>query len=239
MNIAICEDLSADSGELYNYIRNYCDTHRYDGKISSFTTGEALLEALAPGAFDIYFLDIYLPGISGVDVARKIREADKDCFLVFVTISRDFMPEGFEVLAAGYVEKPIDNERMSRIMHNCRMVFERNSRTISIPYKGEHLKISIAELLYVEVYNKECVFHMKRGNVKTRLQLETVAELLGGVPFLRCHRSYIVNMNYVDDMRENDFLMRNGDMVPIRINGRRTVRIAMANFIAQSPMADY
>ena len=236
MNIAVCEDLSADSGKLCNYIRNYCDTHRYDAKISSFETGEALLEASAPGAFDIYFLDIYLPGMSGVDVARKIREADKDCFLVFVTISRDFMPEGFEVLAAGYVEKPIDPERMSRVMHNCRMIFERNSRTIDIPYKGEPLMISVADLVYVEVFNKECIFHMKRGIIKTRLTLDAAAELLGDAPFLRCHRSYIINMNYVEDVLEEDFVMFGGDMVPIRKNGRKEVRMAMAKFIAVPPL---
>ena len=235
MKIAICEDLSADNGKLCGFIRNYCETHCYDGEISSFKTGEALLEATVSGAFDIYFLDIVLPGISGVETARKIRKIDQDCFIVFVTVSRDYMPEGFEVLAAGYVEKPIDDERMSRVMHNCRSVFERNSRMITIPFKGESLNISVADLLYVEVYDKECVFHMKRGDIKTRLSLEAAFKLLGGIPFLRCHRSYIVNMNYVDDMREENFVMVGGDVVPIRKNGRRETRLAMVEFIAGPP----
>ena len=235
MNIAVCEDISTDSGELCGYIRGYCDAHRYDSEISSFGTGEALLEAAAHKGFDIYFLDIFLPGMSGVDTARRIRETDRDCFIVFVTISRDFMPEGFEVFAAGYVVKPIDNEKMSQVMRNCRAVFERNSRMLDIPYKGESLKISAADILYVEVFDKECVFHMKRGNVKTRLPLDAVAEQLGGIPFLRCHRSFIVNMNHVDDMREDGFIMQGGDVVPIRKNGRREVRMAMAEFIAGPP----
>ena len=235
MNIAVCEDESVDSGKLCDYLRNHCDKHSYDCKIISFETGEALLGAALPGAFDIYFLDVFLPGISGVDAARKIRESDKDCLLVFVTVSLDFMQEGFEVSASGYVEKPIDQEKMSRVIHNCRAAFERNSRMIEIPYEGKPLMISTADLLYVEVYNKESVFHMKRGIIKARLPLGAASERLGGAPFLRCHRSYIVNMNYVEDIREEDFVMRGGDVVRMRKNGRKEVRMAMAEFIASPP----
>jgi DNA-binding LytR/AlgR family response regulator len=124
---------------------------------------------------------------------------------------------------------------MEGAMHACRFAFEQNSRTIELPQGGGNVLVSIADLLYVEVYDKESVFHMKRGKMSVRLPLETVETLLGGAPFLRCHRSYIVNMNYVDDMWEADFLMRNGDIVPIRKNGRKDVRLAMANFIAKSP----
>jgi DNA-binding LytR/AlgR family response regulator len=121
-------------------------------------------------------------------------------------------------------------------MHSCRFEFEKNSRTIEIPQSGENILVSIADLLYVEVFDKESVFHLKRGKITTRLPLEIVETRLGGAPFLRCHRSYIVNMNYVDDMREEDFLMRNGSVVPIRKNGRKEVRMAMANYIAKSPL---
>ena len=233
MNIAICEDTSADSERLGDYIREYCDAHAYLAKIRFFTSGEALLEAVRPGKFDLYFLDIILPGLSGVEAARQIRAIDRDCFLVFVTVSRDYTPEGFEVAAAGYVLKPVNREKLTLAMHNCRSVFERNSRKLEIPYQGETLKISVADLLFVEVYDKESVFHMKRGNIITRLPLGEVSELLGGAPFLRCHRSYIVNLNYVVDMRKDCFVIRSGDLVPIRKNGRREVRIALAEFIAE------
>jgi DNA-binding LytR/AlgR family response regulator len=77
---------------------------------------------------------------------------------------------------------------------------------------------------------------MKRGIIKSRLPLETVEERLGGLPFLRCNRSYLINMNYVDDMRIDDFLMRGGDLVPIRRNNRKEIRMAMTAFTARSPL---
>ena len=236
MNIAVCEDTRADRDALCAYIQGYCGEHCYQCEISAYETGGALLAAFPSGAFDLIFLDIYMPGVSGVETAQKIREADRDCMLVFVTTSEDFAMEGFLVQASGYVVKPISREKMAGVMHACRHVFEKNSRTIEIPQAGGNLLLSIADLYYVEVYRKESVFHMKRGKVTARLPLETVEARLGGSPFLRCHRSYIVNMNYVEGMREEGFLMRGGDAVPIRVNGGKEVRMAFAGFTARSPM---
>jgi DNA-binding LytR/AlgR family response regulator len=236
MNIAVCEDMRVDRDCLCAYIQDYCAQHCYTCNISAFNTGEALLGAFAPDTFNLIFLDIIMPGMSGVDAARKIRESDRDCMLVFITDSPDFTMDGFLVHAAGYVVKPISRVKMEGAMHACRFEFEKNSRSIEIPQSGGNVMVSIADLLYVEVYDKESVFHLKRGKITTRLTLKTVEARLGGVPFLRCHRSYIINMNYVDDMRGEHFLMRGGDMVPIRKNGRKEVRMAMANFIAKSPL---
>jgi len=235
MNIAVCEDKAYDRDVLCAYIRDYCDKNCYEGKIDAFDTGEALLDAFLPGRFDLVFLDIFLPGFSGVEVAGKIREIDRDCMLVFITISRDYTAEGFDLQASSYVVKPVDRAKMEKALHMCRGSFEKNSRTIEVPKSGGNLAISIADLLYVEIYDKDAVLHMKKGTVTSRIPLDELETRLGGEPFLRCHRSYIINMNYVDDMRDNGFLMRNGAFVPMRTNGRKEVRMAMAGFIAGTP----
>jgi len=239
MKIALLEDKPIDLCVLLSYIQAYCRKHCFAADIESFGTGEALLDAFCPGAFDLLFLDIFLSGLSGLETARKIRETDRDCMLVFITESPDFAMDGFLVGAAGYVVKPVSQEKMSNAMHACRFVFERDSRAIELPVGGENIPISVADIFYAEVFDKEVIFHMKRGTFKSRLPFETVEKRLGGVPFLRCNRSYIINMNYVDDMREDDFLMRNGDFVPIRKNSRREIRMAMAAFTARSPMGAY
>jgi len=236
MKIAVCEDAASDSAKLCAYINNYCEQHCYDGQVVAFDTGEALLDAFSPGAFDLIFLDIRLPGLSGTDVAQKIRETDRDCLLVFITVSKDYALDGFLVQARGYVVKPMNQNKMDDVMHALRRDFEQGSRLIEIPVSGENIKVSIADLLYAEVYDKYAVFHMQRGKLTTRLPLDELETRLGGTPFLRCHRSYIINMNYVDDMRAGDFLMRNGDIVPMRKNGRKEVRMAMAKFTAKSPL---
>jgi DNA-binding LytR/AlgR family response regulator len=232
MKVAVCEDNQTDSDALCRYIKSYFDRNRYNGEISVFENGEALLGAFKPSAFDIYFLDIYLPGITGMDAARAIREADTNCFIIFITSSESHTMDGFMVQASGYVLKPLSAEKMDKAMHMCRQLFEKNSRVVCFPHGGENQSVSVADLLYVEIYRGKAAFHMKRGKLNFYLPLDEIEAKLGGEPFLRCHRSYLINMNHVADLRHNDFIMRNGDVVPIRKNGGREVRVAMANFLA-------
>lgn len=235
MRIAVCEDNASENAALCAYVEAYCKRRGYECEIVTFESGEALLAAFSPGAFDILFLDIFLPGISGMDAARKIRETDRDCLLIFITLSQSFTMEGFLVQATGYLVKPIDREQLNNTLHMCRQLFERNGRMIAIPLSSREQSISAAGLLYVEVFDKEVVFHMKKGNFTIRLPLDKVEAQLFGEPFLRCHRSYIVNMNHVADMRTEYLVMSNGDLVPMRKNGRKEVRIAIANFFAGMP----
>ena len=236
MNIAVIEDNIADSDAICSYLKAYFKENSFVGTIKSFSSGEDLLDAFSPGCFDLLILDIYLPGMSGIDVARRIREIDRDCMLVFITISPDFAMDGFQVQAAGYVVKPITRQKMADAMHACRFLFERNSRAIELPVGVRNVRIPVADLIYVEVKNRDTIFHMKEGELKARMPLDAVEKSLGGTPFLRCNRSFIINMRHVDKMLRDDFLMCNGNLIPIRKNNRNEIKIEMAKFIAGLPL---
>ena len=237
MNIAICEDHVNDKIFLYNTIENYLSRMGYTGKICSFETGEALLSAFSRSAFDIIFLDIFLPGISGVDVARKIRAVDQTCLLLFTTVSLDHAMDGFEVQASGYVVKPIDQEKMDKAMYMCREVLARSSRAIEIPAgRDGNLALPVSNIQYIEVFGKSSLFHLHGGVFEARLSLDEIEQTLEGCPFLRCHRSYLVNMNHVREIGADGFVMENGDLVPMRKNGRREVKLAFSRFMAGRPV---
>lgn len=232
MNIAVCEDNPSDREAICGCISDYCARNCYVNHIHVFESAEALLSAFAPGVFDILFLDIYLGGISGMEAARKIRKTDPNCALVIVTVSRAHALESYAVQAVAYVEKTITQEKVDKALFMCRHEFEKNSRFIQISAdRGNYIDIPLANVQYIEVYDKESVLHLGGSTPKTRLPLDEIEQRLGGGPFLRCHRCYIVNMNYVEDMLEHDFLMKNGERVPIRKNGRAEIRIAFARFM--------
>jgi DNA-binding LytR/AlgR family response regulator len=216
-----------------DYIADYFTRKGYMAEISGFETGEALLDAFSPGIFDIVFIDIGLPGMSGMDTARKIRESDRDCALIFVTVSADYAMDGFGVQASGYVVKPIEREKMDKTLHLCRDKLERGARRIRIPVSREgHVDIPLANIRYAEAYNRGTRLYLRGGDIETRLKLEDVERQLGGTPFLHCHGSFIVNMNHVDDVGTEDFSMQGGGSVPIRKNGRKEIRLAYAAFLA-------
>ena len=234
MRIAVCEDDEQDLVTLCNYITNYLDKVGYLGQVSAFRTGEELLDSLSPGSFDLYFLDIYLPGMSGIDVAREIRKMDRDCKFILITISTDHAMDGYSVNASGYVVKPIDKDRMDKTLYACNELFERAARLIRVPVgKDGYVDVPLTKIRYAETCGRGSLLHLVGSSIETRFKFDEVRELLSNTPFLRCHGSFIVNMNYVDEITAGDFLMDGGGLVPIRKNGRKEIRLAYTEFLAR------
>ena len=120
MNIAVCEDNAADSAVICRFIRDHFEKNGYIGDIYRFKSGEAMLAAFKPGVFDAVFLDIYMDGMTGMETANRMREADSGFALVFITSSDRHAMEAFTLRACAYVPKPIKPEAMEIAMKQCR-----------------------------------------------------------------------------------------------------------------------
>lgn len=233
MNIAICDDNAADSAEIRAYLKEHLEKNCFVSDIHIFESGEALIKAFYPGAFDAVFLDIYMGGMTGVETAHIIRRQDPYCVMVFITTSPDHMPEGFSLRAASYVVKPITRKSMDTAFLQCRNIFLKNARFIEVSTGNQNIRIPLTKIIYVEVLDKIAFFHTPVGTIKTYMPLDAIEKQMGGSPFLRCHRSYLVNMNYVTDIMEYDFLMHGGTKIPLRKNGRKQIKSAINLFLSE------
>ena len=234
MNIAICDDIASDVEEIRGYLLDYFEQNGFTGNIHVFYSGEALLDDFKPGRFDVIFLDIYMRGISGVETATKIRESDPNCLLVFITSSDSHMRDGFALRAASYVEKPLTPEKLEVAFTQCRDLFLRNARYIEVESKRHKIKIPLSRLVYVEGMERTVFFHTDSGEtIEVRMKMEDAVKQAYGAPFLRCHRSFLVNMNYVADIQGNDLIMKNGRFIPVRKNGRTEVVAALNKFLTE------
>ena len=233
MRIAICEDNADDAAEVQFYLKRHFERGGFIGEINIYDSGEDLLSAFSPGVFDVVFLDIYLSRMNGVEAARIIRARDPDCVLVFITANPGHMPESFALRAASYVVKPITCEQMDTALLQCKKVFMKNARYIELKTGGQNIKIPLPKVLYVGTLNKAASVFTEEGVVKTYTPIDEIERQLGGKPFLRCHRAFIVNMLHIKDMLENNFLMRDGAMVPIRKNGMKNIRRAVSDFFSE------
>jgi len=239
MKIAVCEDNAEDRALICNYIQDYMTRHSYCAEVIPFADGEALLKAFPSECFKLLFLDIYLPGMSGIDTARKIREMDQHCKLMFITSSPDFMAESFTVQTSDYVVKPIKRENMDRTMTVFYDALEKSSRKIEVPVgRGGNVGIAVSKIEYIEAFGKLTVFSMHDSVVEAQLAISEVEELLGNEPFLRCHRSYIINMNHVKDIYDDYFQMKNGGTVPLPTRNRRELRLRVTGFLAGRSLSE-
>lgn len=217
MDIAICEDLETDRQALLHMIKKYCNDYNLEIGLSTYNNGNDLLSSFASGKFKLIFLDIYLNNddLTGIEIAKQIRIHDQECIIIFMTTSKDHALDAFEVDAMQYLVKPLDYDKIKHIFDKMQKLFSENMRYIEVPSNGLSVKILLKDIYYIEVYNKTCLIHTSLDTIKTYTPLSKLWELLDGSSFLKCHRSYIVNMFYIDDILQNDLLLKNGDKIPI------------------------
>lgn len=233
INLAVCDDNPHDREQICALLRAHLDKNGYVSEIQTFTSGEALLDAFTACPFDAVFLDIYMNGISGMETARKLRELDPSFALVFITTSRDHAIESFALRPNYYLTKPIERMKIEDAFLQCRSTFLKNARFIEVMSERVIIKIPISKILYIETFGRETLFHTTGGTLKTtaHMLLDDLDRTLGD-SFLRCHRSYIVNLNHVEAVQPEEFRLRGGSLVPLRRRERSELRNTYANFIS-------
>ena len=233
MDIAICEDNVEDRRAIRDYLQLYLEENQYIGEIRSFSSGEAFLASYVPGLYGIIFLDIYMDELSGIETARIIRQTDDACALVFITSSLGHALDGFAVRASAYLVKPVSMESLTTALRQCRSVLQKNARYIQIRSMRNDIRLPLNQIHYIEVMDKTARFHTVYGEYQTRMPLHEIEGKLGGRPFYRCHKAFIVNLNQIVQIDNYDIVMKNGARVPIRTRGRDETRAALADHLSR------
>lgn len=227
MKIFICDDDNTELNSLNKAISSLTDIMDLQADIYSFGSGEALLSSLDDGIYPgICFLDIYLPGLSGVETAKILMQKSPNTALIFTTSSPDFYAEGFELGAVHYLLKPIQKEKLEAAFNRALKSLKTETRNVELTVNRQQVKIKLSDILYAETQGKLCNIYEKHKAepLKTYMKLDELESLLGSSRFLRCHQSYIVNLDEVASPTEDDcFLMTNGRKAPIRKRSSRAI----------------
>ena len=225
MRIAICEDSSMDMQHLRRMIADY--EKKRGEPLSSpdcFSTGGALLAAFHPGKYHLIFLDNYIGEMMGMDVARAIRERDAKTAIVFVTMSPDFAVDGFSIHALHYLLKPVSETDIEEVFHRLHALPDANRPVLSVISNRITTEVPIDSIRYIEVYTKVCTIYCTQQELKVYTGIEKLLEKLPARSFLRPHRSYAVNMNFIQNLDTDGVHLRTGEVLPLRKNGRTEVR---------------
>lgn len=222
--IGICEDSPEDLRQLQTALERLVPAiYGEPVRCTAYRCGEALLMDLEEGGADfaLLFLDIFMGGITGIDTARRIRELGRSTPLVFLTSSPDFAVESYDVEAAGYLLKPLKEEKLERLL---RRLLEREGQPpVALPVGRSTVHLSRREILYAESMAYKLKIYRTGGEVlEVRWKLDDLEDVLRDPRFLRCHQSYLINMDQVARV-ERDFLLQDGSRVPIRVRSRRQI----------------
>lgn len=232
MKVAIVDDLQADKEILKEYINRYAAEKSLCIEIECFCSGEHFLRNTAPNKYRLIFLDIYMKGLDGMQVAEALRRDDKESLLVFTTSSKDFAIQGYAVKASGYLVKPYDYEMFRQAMEVIRPMLEKDLRFIEVKEKRSHVKILLHDILYCDYDNHYILFHMEDEIIRSYMKFKELEELLAPYDeFLCCYRNIMVNLDRVQVLESESFIMENGEQIPIRRPDRIKVRELYAEFV--------
>lgn len=164
-------------------------------------------------------------------MARKLREHDPSVPLVFLTVSREHAVESYEVQATGYLVKPADPRKLAAVLDR---VLPATSPRLAFRVGSARRYFDYRSIVYLESRDHAVLLHRSDGSCHRSLaKLDDVADELRDPRFLRCHRSFIVNMDFIVDVRD-DFILRDGTCVPVRVKERRKMHEAYYRYFTDA-----
>ncbi len=220
LHIAVCDDNIDELSNMVQLIDLYRTSRHLNCEHAVFPNGFELISALEKGKrFDIYCLDIMMPGFTGIDAAKEIRIFDKTAPILFFTSSPEFALESYSVKAINYVLKPISKEKLfftfDELLEQIKM--EKDEDAIIIKGNEGIQKILISNLIFAEVIGRNVLYHLRSGKVVecTEVFSPVCDNLMKYGCFMKPHRSYLVNMQYVDTIENHQITLQTLSSVPV------------------------
>ncbi len=222
---AICEDSELDRDMLKKIISFLLANMGLVYDIVLYNSGRELVLGYKNHPFDIIFLDILMEDIDGIETGKLIREMDDNVEIVYCTSSKEFAIAAYDVHAMGYLLKPYETLRIQAVFdYYLRKHPQNNYNFIEVKSKRKALTIPYKDIIHMESDNKVVyIYTITHDPVKVYSKLDSFENELSDNRFLRCHQSYLVNMQYVTGIVDSDFIMANKQMIPIRKSGRKLI----------------
>lgn len=234
--IVILEDEPSQARRMTEYLRKYeSSLENASFLIEHYRGGLALLDAYSCDA-DVVFLDICVPDMLGMDVARAIRDADPNVMIVFVTNLVEYAVEGYSVRAFDYIVKPVSypmfQSKMDRIMRI--LTTRKTDVSLKLKTKEGFVRVEADDILYLEVRNHAVYIHMEHGkSIRQWSSLGSFEKLLQKAYFVRCNSCYLVNLKYVQEIQGDSAIVA-GQRLTISIPRRKAFIEAFSQYTGGS-----
>lgn len=211
--IGICEDDPWFADDLRKKTEEYLNERGIPGLVCVFARGEELMKAFSE--LNVVLMDIKLPGQSGMKIAGSLRDLGSEIQIIFVTSYQEYVFQAFDMDAVHYLLKPVNREKLYGALDKAlRRAACEQGKTLLADRGEATVRIHFREIIYGEVFGHRVFIHTFTDKCSFSGTLNVLEEKLDG-RFFRCHRSYLVNMDYVTDKGEGFAVLRGGDRVLI------------------------
>ena len=230
IHIALVEDEEEYRKAFLGYLRRYEQESGRQFRISVFPDGEDIISSYKAD-YDLILMDIAMRFMDGMTAAEKIRELDQEVVIIFITNMPQFVMKGYAVDALDYVRKPVTYFAFSqRIERAISRMSRRREQYFTVPVRGGIRKLSVSNILYVEVQDHDLLFHTRNESILTRGSLAEVEAKLGNAGFFRCNKYCLVNLAFADSLQGIDLVVA-GEHIQVSRAKKKAVLDALNNYL--------
>lgn len=219
---AVCDDSAADAAFVVSLIEKWSEEHgnnrngneRAEYQVEVFSSAEAFLFAFEENQdFDLLFLDIEMGGMSGVEMAKKLRQMGAGLQIVFITGFMDYISEGYDVEALHYLMKPVTAEKLGEVLDRAMQRIRTREKELVLALPDGIIKVPLCEIRYIEVLKNYVTVHA----VEDYSLKKTLNELKKGLDdsFFQIHRSYIAGLRSIRKVTKTEVILKDNTILPL------------------------
>ncbi len=205
MNIAVIDDDVSTVTYLTDYFARYGQQADMEFRVQHFKDAESFLASYRGSEYSIIFMDIELPGISGIEAAHRLRYKNDSVVLLFITRMAQYAQKGYEVNALDYIVKPLRYAdfclKVKKAINVSRAL---EAQTIAVQTGNGAICMTTGKIMFVEVMGHQLRFQFVDDVIEVRGTLSDIEKRLAGHGFLRCNNCYLVNVRFVNWVRGYD-----------------------------------
>lgn len=224
MRIAICDDEEPQRLLLKKYLEEWARQNKIILETEQFVNGESFLFDWEDDRnYDLLIFDIEMGRLNGVELAAAIREKDDGIPILFVTGYDKYMLQGFEVSALHYLLKPVNPEKLFGVLDKLRIKKKQEDKLFFQTEKGP-VSLPVSRIWYIEARAHQSVLYTEEEEYTLRAPISEIARQLGGRrEFVRCHRSYLVNLHHVSAIVKPELFLDDRRRLPVSRSAEKEV----------------
>ena len=223
LRIAICDDQTQQQKQIEVMLEAYFASRPGGGKgqVECFSDGETLLHRVEEaGSFDLYLLDILMPGLNGIDIGRKLRALGDGGEIIFLTTSNDFAADSYDIHAFFYLLKPVEEEKFFSVLDGAlKKLNRKREEGLVVQTPAGPRRLLFARIRYVERVGRYMRYYCTDHTVDTqtiRIPFrQMAAPLLADRRFYLCGASFVLNFQYVTGVQGQNAILDNGQTVTL------------------------
>lgn len=227
--IAIIDDDQKVVDQLAAYLAQMYESQNiaFPFKVVTFTSVEAFQKALVTNSFDLLVADIYLNnGVDGLDLAQQLLEINSDADVIIISGYLEFLSDHWDDIVIDFISKPVTYENFSEAILHWQRKIRQRYQTFKLCEGGQEIILKLADILYI--FSREnvlCIITRDKKQYQFHGRLEQIIENLKCCNFIRCHRSYVINLQHLVNIVKKKG--RNGDAI-LRFKDKSTVSVPIS-----------